>query len=145
MEGYSICYTAVSSIYPHLLIHYLIDRNETYTNRQIKQNNIEQLRSQLLKPTRKPSEGPKKPNNPHICIANQHIEYLSITTVILQRLQVSLAAEIYALCNYISQRCFLQMFIDLHELQNSYKFALNKFNEMVSIIGLTDLKFYTRM
>ena len=37
------------------------------------------------------------------------------------------------------------MFIDLHELQNSYKIVLNKFNEIVFIIGLTDLKFYTRM
>ena len=78
-------------------------------------------------------------------IANQHIEDLSIKTGILQRLQASLAAEIDALCNYISQRCFLQMFIDLHELQNSYKIVLNKFNEIVFIIGLTDLKFYTRM
>ena len=30
---YVCVYVCMSSVYPHLLIHYLTDRNETYTNR----------------------------------------------------------------------------------------------------------------
>ena len=57
-------YVCMLWIQTHLLIHYLTDRNETYTNRQIKQQkNIQQSRSQLLKPTRKPSGRQKPPKN----------------------------------------------------------------------------------